>query len=269
MAYPPRRARRAGPAPGRWRPLLGAGEVWLALPGAAQAWRAPGPPFLTVLELSRQAVELARAVELGEERFEFEPAGVRPVLDAGLARAAGRSWGPPAPPFRWTPRRWPAALFHLGEALALAFAEADRIQAGNPYLVELAERCREGLSHLRGARAAARGRGRGPRQEAARPAATSPPAEGARAAAPAALREAVGAARAGGAEEAQLLLGRHGPVYCAPELAPALLAQGRALLWRRAASLGVAASADGHAVAADDDARVRLHRPGRGRALAA
>ena len=41
-------------------------------------------------------------------------------------------------------------MFHLGQALAVAMSERERALAGNPYLVELTERCREGLSHLRG-----------------------------------------------------------------------------------------------------------------------
>jgi hypothetical protein len=129
--------------------LLCSGEVWLALPGREQAWRAAGPPFLTALELSRQAGELARAVELGEPRFSLELGGVRPGLALELATGKGRVGT--SEPSTLDGTALAAAMFHLGQALALAIAERERSQSSNPYLVELTERCREGLSHLRGA----------------------------------------------------------------------------------------------------------------------
>ncbi|MGE6758815.1 PQQ-binding-like beta-propeller repeat protein [Corallococcus interemptor] len=247
-------ASREAPAKGTsgaLAPLLGAGEVWLALPGRPQAWRAPGPPFLTVLELSRQAVELARAVELGEARFEFEPAGVRPVLTLDLPGRRAKL-GPTGAWFELEPAALLSALFQLGEALGLAFAEAHRVQVSNPYLVELAERCREGLSHLRGAHKPPEAEGEARERKTPPVRGESRPLK-----VPGKLKrlrfeklwEQRGLEEP---EEARLLLGRHGPVYCAPGLAGAFSRKDGALLWRRAASLGVAASADGHAVAADD-----------------
>ncbi len=246
---PTGRASERGTA-GPLAPLLAGGEVWLSLTGRPEAWRVPGPPFLTVLELSRQAVELARAVELGEERFELAPAGARPVLVLDLKTGKAKP-GRTGTPFPLGGKALAAALFHLGEALAAAFAEADRAQVGNPYLVELAERCREGLSHLRGAVQPPEAQGAA-REKKARPGrGSSKPLK-----VPGRLRrlrfdplwEKRGLADA---EEARLLLGRHGPVYCAPQLASAFSRKDGTLLWKRAAALGVAASADGHAVAAD------------------
>ncbi len=249
VGVPPARGGERGTA-GALAPLLTAGEVWLALPGKPEAWRVPGPPFLAVLELSRQAVELARAVELGEERFELAPAGARPalVLDLKAGKAkAGRT----GTPFPLDGNALAAALFHLGESLAAAFAEEDRAQVANPYLVELADRCREGLSHLRGAVEPPEAQGAAREKKARAGRGTSRPLK-----VPGRLRrlrfdrlwEKRGLADA---EEARLLLGRHGPVYCAPQLASAFSRKDGALLWKRAAALGVAASADGHAVAAD------------------
>ncbi len=231
-------------------PLLTTGEVWLSLPGKPEAWRIPAPPFLTALELSRLAVELSRAVELGEPRFELAPAGAKPPLLLDL-KAGQAKLGRTGAAFPLAGSALAAALFRLGESLASAFAEADRALVGNTYRVELAERCREGLSHLRGpiqppeAKGAAREKKARPGQAASRPLKV-----------PGRLRrlrfvklwEQRGLPDP---EEARLLLGRHGPVYCAPELASAFSRRDGALLWKRAAALGVAASADGHAVAAD------------------
>jgi hypothetical protein len=128
--------------------LLCPGEVWLSLPERPVAWRALGPPFLTALELSRQAADLARAVELGESRFSFEPSGVRPELTLDLKAGEARQGGATFP---LQAEALVAAMFHLGQALVVAMSERERSLAGNPYLVELMERGREGLSHLRGA----------------------------------------------------------------------------------------------------------------------
>jgi outer membrane protein assembly factor BamB len=230
--------------------LLCSGEVWLKLSGRAQAWRAPGPPFLTALELSRQAGELARAVELGEKSFAFEPGGVRPGFTLELDKGKGRL-GPGAA-VAVDGSALAAAMFHLGQALALAIAERDRGQSNNPYLVELTERCREGLSHLRGpvqppeGAGEARGKGRSSRR-------TGRPLP-----VPGRLRrlrfekrwEQRGLA---GAESGQLLLGRQGPVFCSKEQARALSRKDGQELWRRESSHGVAATADGYVVTADAD----------------
>lgn len=227
--------------------LLSGGEVWLSLPGHPSAWRAPGPPFLTALELSRQAMELARAVELEEPRFAFLPAGQRPELSLELATGRGRLG---QVKFDVEPRALVEAMFHLGQSLAVALTERNRSQGSNPYLVELAERCREGLSHLRGPTQPPERKGSA-RERASTSRTASQPLK-----VPGRLRrlrfeklwEQRGLA---GAEHAQLLLGRKGPVFCSREEARAFSAKDGALLWRREADHGVAASADGHAVMAD------------------
>ncbi|WIG97663.1 PQQ-binding-like beta-propeller repeat protein [Myxococcus sp. SDU36] len=232
-------------------PLLASGEVWLSLPGKPEAWRVPGPPFLTALELSRQAVELARAVELGENRFELAPAGAKPSLLVDLKTGQAKA-GRTGTPFPLAGNVLAAALLHLGESLAAAFAEADRALVANPYRMELAERCREGLSHLRGPVQPPEAQGAAREKKArATGQGTSRPLK-----VPGRLRrlrfEKLWEKRGlPDAEESRLLLGRHGPVYCAPQLASAFSRKDGALLWKRAAALGVAASADGHAVAAD------------------
>ncbi len=237
-------ARGKGPALGS---LLCGGEVWLALPGHPTAWRAPGPPFLTALELSRQAMELARAVELEEPRFALELAGLRPELTLELAAGKGRL-GRAA--FDVDARALVEALFHLGQALAVAVTERDLSQGNNPYLVELTDRCREGLSHLRGPTQPPEEKGAA-RERASSSRNASKPLK-----VPGRLRrlrfeklwEVRGLA---GAERGQLLLGRRGPVFCSREVACAFSTKDGAVLWRREADHGVAASADGHAVMAD------------------
>jgi outer membrane protein assembly factor BamB len=228
--------------------LLCSGEVWLALPGRPQAWRAAGPPFLTALELSRQAGELARAVELGEPRFSLELGGVRPTLTLELTTGRGKLGTGVV--FSVEGKALAAAMFHLGQALALAIAERARSQSSNPYLVELTDRCREGLSHLGGAiqppedAGEARGRSRSSRR-------TGRPIP-----APGRLRRLRFDKRweqrgLDGAEAAQLHLGRQGPVFCSREMASAFARKDGRVLWSRKASQGVAATKDGHVVAAD------------------
>ncbi|HVG58597.1 MAG TPA: PQQ-binding-like beta-propeller repeat protein [Hyalangium sp.] len=227
--------------------LMCSGDVWLALPSRAQAWQMKGPPFLTALELSRQAVELARAVELGEARFAFEPGGAKPAITLELKTGKGRLGSGALLPVEG--KALAAAMFHLGQALAVTIAERDRSQTSNPYLVELAERCREGLSHLRGAIqppegvGEARGRGRSSRR-AGRPLPV-----------PGRLRRLRFEKRweqkgLEGAESGHLLLGRQGPVFCSREQARAFGRKGEQR-WLREASQGVAATADGYVVAAD------------------
>lgn len=230
--------------------LLCSGEVWLKLAGRAQAWKAAGPPFLTALELSRQAGELARAVELGEKSFSFELGGVRPAFTLELDKGKGRLG--PGTSVAVDGTALATAMFHLGQALALAIAERDRSQSNNPYLVELTERCREGLSHLRGpvqppeGEGEARGKGRASRR-------TGRPLP-----VPGRLRRLRFEKRweqrgLEGAESGELMLGRQGPVFCSKALALALARKDGQELWRREASQGVAATADGYVVTADGD----------------
>jgi outer membrane protein assembly factor BamB len=228
-----RAAREKGPA---LASLLCSGEVWLSLPERPVAWRAGGPPFLTALELARQAAELARAVELGEPRFSLEPAGVGPELVLDLKSGQGEELV--------------AAMFHLGQALVVAMTERERSLTGNPYLVELAERCQEGLSHLRVGSA-------------------QPPEEAGMAMARMALSTAASRPlkvpgrlrrlrfdgrweqrKLSDADQGRLLLGRQGLVFSSPQMACAFDKKTGKQQWRRAATHGVAASADGYSLAA-------------------
>ena len=239
-----RSAREKGPA---LASLLCPGEVWLALPERPVAWKAPGPPFLSALELARQAGDLARAMEVGEARFGFEPSGLRPELQLDLRAGEARING------MTVPLRAEAlleAMYHLGQALAVAMSERERSLAGNPYLVELTERCREGLSHLRGAVKA-------PAEEEAVRAKVAPPVAGASRPlkVPGRLRrlrfESLWEQRKlMNANEGRLLLGRQGVVYSSPEMACAFERKTGRQQWRRAATHGVATTVDGFSVAA-------------------
>ncbi|PTL85346.1 PQQ-binding-like beta-propeller repeat protein [Vitiosangium sp. GDMCC 1.1324] len=238
-----RSAREKGPA---LASLLCPGEVWLSLPESPVAWRAPGPPFLTALELARQAAELARAVELGEPRYSFEPSGLRPELMLDLKTGEARLGGATFP---LQGKALVAAMYHLGQALAVAMSERERSLANNPYLVELTERCREGLSHLREAVQ--------PAEESAAAVARSAPSAGSSRPlkVPGRLRrlrfENLWEQRKlTDASEGRLMMGRQGLVYSSPRMACAFDRKTGKQLWRRAATHGVAASADGYSLAA-------------------
>lgn len=238
-----RSAREKGPT---LASLLCPGEVWLSLPERPVAWRAVGPPFLTALELARQAADLARAVEWGESRFDFEPSGVRPELTLDLKTGEARLGGDTFPLGGET---LVAAMFHLGQALVVAMSERERSLSGNPYLVELTERCREGLSHLRGAVPS-------PEEADAAMARASPsPGASRPLKVPGRLRRLRFESlweqrRMADAEEGRLLLGRQGLVFSSPRMACAFERKTGRQLWRRAATHGVAASADGYSLAA-------------------
>jgi len=252
-----RAAREKGPA---LASLLCPGEVWLALPDKPVAWRAPGPPFLTALELARQAADLARAVELGEPRYSLEPAGVRPELTldlkAGEARLGGAS-------FPLTGEALVEAMFHLGQALAVAMSERERALAGNPYLVELTERCREGLSHLRGAVQPPEESGMAMARTVPSPAASRPLKV------PGRLRrlrfdDLWEQRKLADADQGRLMLGRQGPVYSSPQMACAFERKSGKQIWRRAATHGVAASTDGFSLAASAVRVCGFHGKGAG-----
>jgi outer membrane protein assembly factor BamB len=242
-----RSAKEKGPA---LASLLCPGEVWLSLPERPVAWRAMGPPFLTALELARQAADLARAVELGEARFSFEPSGVRPELTLDLKAGEARLGGATFP---LQGEALVAAMFHLGQALVVAMSERERALASNPYLVELTERCREGLSHLRGAVPPPEDAGLEADAVMAR---TSPSSGTSRPLnVPGRLRRLRFETlweqrRLSDADQGRLILGRQGLVYSAPQMACAFDRKTGKQLWRRAATHGVAASADGYSLAA-------------------
>ncbi|MFY0575627.1 hypothetical protein ACN28S_15800 [Cystobacter fuscus] len=233
-----RAAREKGPA---LASLLCPGEVWLALPQRPVAWRAPGPPSSRRWS-SRGRRRTARALEVGEPRFSFEPAGVRPELTLDLKAGEARLGGPP---IALRAEELLAAMYHLGRALALAMSERERSLANNPYLQELTERSREGLSHLRGAV-------RPPEEAGAAPARVAPASGASRPLkVPGRLRrlrfESLWEQRKlVDADTGRLLMGRQGLVYSSPDMACAFERKTGKQLWRRAASHGVAASEDGY-----------------------
>jgi len=238
-----RAAKDKGPA---LASLLCPGEVWLALPERPVAWRAQGPVFLTVLELTRQAADLARAVEVGEPRFAFEPAGVRPELTLDLKTGETRLG---ATGLALGAKELMAALFHLGQSLAVTLAGHERALAGNPYLVELTERCREGLSHLRDVV-------RPEKEGSAAPARSAPAAGSSRPLnVPGRLRrlrfESLWEQRKlADADAGRLMMSPKGLVYSSPDMACGFDRKTGKQQWRRAASHGVAASEDGYTLAA-------------------
>ncbi|WP_257447108.1 PQQ-binding-like beta-propeller repeat protein [Archangium lipolyticum] len=238
-----RSAREKGPA---LASLLCPGEVWLTLPERPVAWRALGPPFLTALELARQAADLARAVELGEPRFAFEPAGLRPELTLDLKTGQARLGGAT---FALSGEALVAAMYHLGQALAVALSERERALSSNPYLVELRDRCQEGLSHLRGAVQPPEESGAALARTVTSPGATRPLKV------PGRLRRLRfqnlwEQRKLSDADQGRLMLGRQGLVYSSPRMACAFDRKGGKQLWRRAATHGVAASTDGYSLGA-------------------
>ncbi|MFY0568091.1 PQQ-binding-like beta-propeller repeat protein [Archangium lansingense] len=252
-----RSAREKGPA---LASLLCPGEVWLSLEERPVAWRTSGPPFLTALELARQAADLARAVELGEPRFSFEPAGVRPELTLDLKAGEARL-GRATFPLRG--EALVEAMYHLGQALAVAMSERERSLAGNPYLVELAERCREGLSHLRGAVQPPEESGTAMARAAQSPGASRPLKV------PGRLRrlrfdDLWEQRKLADADRGRLMLGRQGPVYSSPQMACAFDRKSGKQIWRRAATHGVAASTDGYSLAASAVRVCGFHGKGAG-----
>ncbi|ATB32836.1 PQQ-binding-like beta-propeller repeat protein [Melittangium boletus] len=238
-----RAAKEKGPA---LASLLCPGEVWLALPERPVAWRAMGPAFLTALELTRQAADLARALEVGEPRFAFEPAGVRPELALDLKTGEARLG---AATLSLGAKELMAAVYHLGQTLAVTLSEHERALASNPYLVELAERCREGLSHLRDV---VRPAGEG----TATPARAVPaPGSSRPLKVPGRLRrlrfESLWEQRKlADADEGRLMMSPKGVVYSSPDMACGFDRKTGKQQWRRAASHGVAASVDGYTLAA-------------------
>lgn len=224
--------------------LLCAGALTFRWSEAHPEWRAAGAPFLMALELSRQAGELVQAIEAGEEHFTFEPAGARPPVTVRLRLDELELDGKRAPAPALQLAR---SMYDLGLAVAFAATTRNKAQLKNPYVTELIERCREGLSHLRGlvasadpARAA-----RGPRKKAA----SQPLRAGGR------LRrlrfDRLWEKSSLASEQPGKLLvnARGGPIFASLQMACGFSEQGD-LLFRRVATHGVATSADGRVVTA-------------------
>ena len=114
--------------------LLCPGRVTLRLDGGEQPWDLAQPVFLSVLELSRQASELTRALEARDERFGLQIAADGARLDLLLREGQGRLGGRS---IAIDPATLARALFELGLAFTFAATTRNKAQAKNPYLTEL------------------------------------------------------------------------------------------------------------------------------------
>ncbi|MGQ0508646.1 MAG: outer membrane protein assembly factor BamB family protein [Myxococcaceae bacterium] len=228
--------------------LLFQGTVSLRLMGDAPVWTGSGPPFLLALELSRQAVDLSRAIEAKERLLSFEPAGLGPTFEVDLAH---QKVGVGSTHHNVQPSLLAQAMLELGISLVVAAVARNKAQARNPYLTELAERCKEGLAHLRAAVEPPKDQ-RPARAKPKRTRAASRPLK-----IPGRLRrlrfdKLWEKQRLGGEEVGRLKLSPRGPIFSSPQMACAFSAGGE-LLYRRVATHGVAASADGRVVTASAD----------------
>lgn len=229
--------------------LLCGGSVCLALE-REELWRARGVPFLLALEISRQALDLTHALELGERRFSLTPGGAGGRLELRLPERRLESGGRK---LELDPWRLVRAMFELGLELAFAATVRNKAQGKNPYLAELTARCREGLSHARPAEPKA-----GPpalqRERAPKAKPLSKTGKVRR------LRFDPLWERQGlsGEEAASLLLGGRGPIVATPHMATGLSAGGE-LLFRRTADHGVAVAREGFVLCAFAD-RVLCYR---------
>jgi outer membrane protein assembly factor BamB len=231
---------------GALQTLMTPGEATIRL--GDKLWTGAAHPFLFVMELSRQGEELSHALEMGEPTFRFEPGGVAPKLtlrvDSGKAESrlsSGESTSVPC-----DPRDVARSMFELGLEWSQAITRRHRAQAKNPYVIELVRRCKDGLKQFRKVRPAADEKeARAPKKK---PRKTKPIAPKGK------LRKLQFSPlwdkhALGGESSGRLLLGPRGPVFSCFEMACAFTAEGE-LLYRRVATHGVAASADGKVITA-------------------
>ncbi len=226
--------------------LMFKGTVSLRLMGDAPVWTGAGQPFLLALELSRQAGELSAALEGKEPKHTFEPGGLGPALLVDLRKEViqlGEAV------HAVTPARLAGAMFELGMSLVFAATARNKAQARNPYLAELSARCKEGLAHLRSALE--------PPPEDARPA-RSKPRRQASATRPLKVSGRLRRLRfdrlwekqrLSGDGPGRLKLSAKGLLFSSRQMACAFSSSGE-LLFRRVATHGVAASADGRVLTA-------------------
>lgn len=189
-------------------PLLTQGS--LSFQGAG--WKAEGPPFLAMLELSRAA----------SEQLEQPALSLSPGLQVS-----------------------PEAIFRLGLELCFALTTANAALASNPYVETLSERCTEGLAALR--KPSAPLSSTAPKPTARRAAGPRLDTPGALRR----LRfEQAWLASAEGLGEALVLVpGRLGPAVVGQAAAVGFTRQGRQA-WRREATAGVAMHPSGLLLAA-------------------
>jgi len=224
--------------------LLIDGKLSLRLGDETITWRGGRSIFLIALELSRQGTELCHAIELGDERFTFAPGGLQPTLNLQLEKQTleihGKQYAVPA-------ERLARALFEVGIALGFAINTRNKAQSRNPYLLELSQRCREGLAQLNTGVPPPQGEtGDPPLRPRSAGIATRPLQVSGRLRR---LRYAKLWEKHKLGEAGRLLLGARGPIFSSPQIACAWAAEGQ-MLYRRIATHGVAASPDGFVLAA-------------------
>lgn len=117
-------------------PLLFPGELCVSLEGAQPPVKTP-TLFLAVLEMVRQATEVARASEHGERYQRVAWGGLLPAVRLDLRRG-----GHPG-------KAVARALFEAGLALVFALTHRNPALAQNPYVFELTSQCQNGLGQLR------------------------------------------------------------------------------------------------------------------------
>jgi hypothetical protein len=233
--------------------VLCGGSVFLQLGTGQTVWTSAGTPFLVALEVSRQAIELCRAMELEESHWKVQLAGLPPALVFDLFKAevtigTGRQSAPP------TQLAW--AMCQLGLGISFAIVDRNRHQRKNPYLADVVERCREGLSALRGAGGVAR-ESDAPAPPKAQLRSTTRPLAATGHLRRLRFERRWEKYRLAGKEPSRLLLRPRSVVVSSPNLACAFSAGGQ-LLFRRLATHGVAASADLRALCASVD-RLTFH----------
>jgi hypothetical protein len=233
--------------------LLVGGRVWLQA-GAEVVWSAQGTPFLLALEIARQGAELVHALELDDESFSTALGGAGRI-EVDLARKVLQAGGRRTP---ISPESLARSMFELGESLAVEVTAFNRSQGRNAWLGELVDRCREGMARLgtaiqppadaRAARSAAK------RRAPARPLRTTGRLRRLR------FERLWQKQNVAAGDGARLVLGRRGPMVSSANLAMGFTAAG-GVLFRHAATHGVAISQDGQVITATLD-RVFGFAPG-------
>lgn len=208
-------------------------------------------PFLAALELSRQGGDLLHALEVGDPKFTFRPAGLAAEWVAELSQGTltvGKEQ------VALSGLQLASDIFDLGQSLAASVIHAHKAHTKNPYVQELMARCREGALQLRAANPkpappgnVASGRGARSRKPADEP----PIADAGR------LRrlrfEQRWATEPLGLDQSlRLELHKKGPVVYGAELAIAYSNKGR-VRYRRASVRGVALNPNGHVITATAD----------------
>lgn len=224
--------------------LLVGGAVTLKLSESAE-WRGEGPPFLLALEISRQASELLGAIESGEE-LSFAPGGAPPPLTVCPRRKEVVLWGRAHP---LPADRLARGMFELGLGVSLAIAARNKAQRRNPYLIELEERCKEGLLQLGQARPPEEGAAHAPRRRSG----SGRPLRAAGKLRRLRFEPLWEKLNLGGDDAGRLLLSARGPVFSSRQMAMGFARTGE-MLFRRVDTHGVAASSDGYVLNAS------LHR---------